>query len=98
MLQGAALDHGRLAIVQPLLVTSVIFAMPLGYFLTGQKITGRQVVGAAVTVLGLAVFAVVGDPAGGVDNAPGVEWLVAFIVIGAICAVLVMVGGHGDTT
>jgi hypothetical protein len=34
VLQGAALDRGRLAIVQPLLVTSVIFAVPFGYFLT----------------------------------------------------------------
>src|SRR5262245_57129709 len=39
VLQAAALDRGRLAIIQPLLVTSVIFAMPLGYFLTGQKIS-----------------------------------------------------------
>jgi drug/metabolite transporter (DMT)-like permease len=98
VLQGGALDHGRLAIVQPLLVTSVIFAMPLGYFLTGQRITGRQVLGAAVTVVGLAVFVVVGDPAGGVDNAPTSEWLVAFLVIGGLCAALLFSGNRGDTT
>jgi drug/metabolite transporter (DMT)-like permease len=97
VLQGAALDRGRLAIIQPLLVTSVIFAMPLGYFLTGQKITGRQVFGAVVTVAGLAVFAVVGDPAGGVDNAAGSECFVAFVVIGAICAALLVVARRGDT-
>jgi drug/metabolite transporter (DMT)-like permease len=97
VLQGAALDRGRLAIIQPLLVTSVIFAMPLGYFLTGQMITRRQVVGAGVTVVGLAVFAIVGDPAGGVDNAPGSEWLAAFLVIGVMCAALVFFGNHGDT-
>jgi drug/metabolite transporter (DMT)-like permease len=98
VLQGAALDRGRLAIIQPLLVTSVIFAMPLGYFLTGQTITRRQVLGAGVTVVGLAAFAVVGDPAGGVDNAPGSEWLAAFLVIGVVCAALVLFGNHGDTT
>jgi drug/metabolite transporter (DMT)-like permease len=98
LLQGAALDRGRLAIVQPLLVTSVIFAMPLGHFLTGQRITGRQVLGAVVTVVGLAVFAVVGDPAGGVDNAPNSEWLVAFLVIGLLCAALLFYGNQGDTT
>ena len=97
-LQGAALDRGRLAIVQPLLVTSVIFAMPLGYFLTGQRITSRPLVGAVVTVVGLAVFAVVGDPAGGVENAPTSEWLVAFLVIGALCTALLLSGNHGDTT
>jgi drug/metabolite transporter (DMT)-like permease len=98
MLQGAALDRGRLAIVQPLLVTSVIFAMPLGYFLTHQKITRRQVLGAAVTVAGLAVFAAVGDPAGGVDNAPNSEWLAAFLVIGVICTLLLVFGNRGEVT
>ena len=32
--QAAALDRGRLAIIQPLLVTTVVFALPLGYLLT----------------------------------------------------------------
>jgi hypothetical protein len=36
-LQAAALDRGRLTIIQPLLVTSVIFAMPFEYLPTGQK-------------------------------------------------------------
>ncbi len=70
VLQAAALDRGRVAIIQPLLVTTVIWAMPLGYFLTNQTITRRQILGAGVVVVGLAVFASFGDPAGGLDNAP----------------------------
>src|SRR5215470_14618836 len=70
-LQAAALDRGRVSIVQPLLVTTVIWALPLGYFLTQQVITGRHVVGASIIVVGLAVFALYGDPAAGVDDAPG---------------------------
>ena len=38
VLQAAALDRGRVAIIQPLLVATIIWAMPLGYFLTQQKI------------------------------------------------------------
>ena len=34
VLQAAALDRGRLAIIQPLLVMTVVFALPLGYVLT----------------------------------------------------------------
>ena len=30
-LQAAALDQGRVSIIQPLLVTSIIWALPLGY-------------------------------------------------------------------
>ena len=35
--QAVALDHGRLAIIQPLLVTTVVFALPLGYFVTQTR-------------------------------------------------------------
>ena len=31
VLQAAALDRGRVAIIQPLLVTSIVWALPLGY-------------------------------------------------------------------
>ena len=36
--QAIALTIGRLAVVQPLLVSSVVFALPLGVKLTGQKV------------------------------------------------------------
>src|SRR5262249_38871786 len=85
---AAALDRGRLTIIQPLLVTTVVFALPLGYFLTQQHVGRREVIGAVVIVLGLALFALFGDPAGGRENAPGGEWAVAIAVLAAVCAVL----------
>jgi drug/metabolite transporter (DMT)-like permease len=95
LLQAAALDRGRVAIIQPLLVTAVIWAMPLGYFLTNQTITWRHVFGAALVVAGLAVFASVGDPAGGIDNAPTADWAAAFLLIAAVCLGLLLFGGRG---
>jgi uncharacterized membrane protein len=95
VLQAAALDRGRVAIIQPLLVTTVIWALPLGYFITNQTITRRHILGASIVVAGLAVFAAVGDPAGGVDNAPGSAWLSSFFVLGAICACLLIFGRRG---
>ncbi len=62
VLQGAALDRGRVSIIQPLLVTTVIWALPLGYFLTHQAIGAREMTGAAIIVVGLALFASFGDP------------------------------------
>jgi drug/metabolite transporter (DMT)-like permease len=91
-LQAAALDRGRVAIIQPLLVTAVIWAMPLGYFLTNQTITRRHILGAAIVVAGLAIFASFGDPAGGLDDAPGSAWLSAFVVLGTICICLLLFG------
>jgi drug/metabolite transporter (DMT)-like permease len=93
--QAAALDRGRLAIIQPLLVTTVVFALPLGYFLTNQRVGRNEVLGACVIVVGLALFALFGDPAGGNENAPGSEWAVAIGIIVVVCAVLLMFGGRG---
>jgi drug/metabolite transporter (DMT)-like permease len=96
--QAAALDRGRLAIIQPLLVTTVVFALPLGYVLTQQHVGRREIGGAAVIVLGLALFAIYGDPAGGKENAPGDEWAIAITVLALVCAALLLFGGRGGLT
>jgi drug/metabolite transporter (DMT)-like permease len=96
--QAGALDRGRVAVIQPLLVTTVVFALPLGYFLTRQHVGRREVLGAAVIVLGLGCFTLFGDPAGGNDDAPGNEWAVAIALLGGLCAVLLLFGGRGSLT
>ena len=70
--------------------TSLLKTEP-GYVLTGQHVGRRELVGAAVIVVGLAAFALFGDPAGGRENAPGSEWAVAIAVLGAICVVLLII-------
>ena len=95
VLQAAALDRGRLAIIQPLLVMTVVFALPLGYVLTSQRVGRTEVIGAAVIVVGLALFAMYGDPAGGKENAPGSEWAIAIAILVVMCVVLLMFGGRG---
>jgi drug/metabolite transporter (DMT)-like permease len=96
--QAAALDRGRLAIIQPLLVTTIVFALPLGWWLTNQKVGRREVIGAAVILLGLGAFTIFGDPAGGNDNAPNDEWAIAIVVLGAICLGLLLYGRNGTPT
>jgi hypothetical protein len=95
VLQAAALDRGRVAIIQPLLVTTIIWALPLGYFLTNQTVTRRHGLGAAIVVVGLAVFASVGDPAGGVDDAPTSDWISAYLVIAILCCGIILFGHRG---
>jgi drug/metabolite transporter (DMT)-like permease len=96
VLQAAALDRGRVSIIQPLLVTTVIWALPLGYFLTHQTIGGREVSGAAIIVVGLALFAAFGDPAAGVDDAPGSDWAAAILVISTACVALLLFANRGS--
>jgi len=96
VLQGAALDRGRVSIIQPLLVTTVIWALPLGYFLTQQTIGAREVIGSAIIVVGLALFASFGHPAAGVDNAPGSDWVASILVICAVCVSLLVFANRGS--
>jgi hypothetical protein len=52
--------------------------------------------GAAIIVVGLALFASFGDPAAGVDDAPGSDWLASILVIGAACAALLLFANRGS--
>jgi drug/metabolite transporter (DMT)-like permease len=97
-LQAAALDRGRLAVIQPLLVMTVVFALPLGYLLTHQRVGRREVLGAGIIVLGLAVFTVYGDPAGGVDDAPARDWAGVLIAFSVLAVVLIALAGRGSLT
>ena len=96
--QAVALANGRLAVIQPLLVTTIVFALPLGYFLTNQVIRRSEVVGAAVVVLGLALFTAVGDAAEGVDNAPAGEWAIAVVVFSLVAVGLFVLSGRGPAS
>ena len=88
--QGAALDRGKLIVVQPLLVTTIVWALPLGYWLTAQNVVRRQVLGAGVVVIGLALFVLVGDPDAGVENASTGSLVLAVLVVSAVVAVLLV--------
>ena len=95
VLQAAALDRGRVSIIQPLLVTTIVWALPLGYFLTHQVIGLREVLGAAIIVLGLVGYASFGDPAAGMDNAPGSDWAASIILIALACSALLLFANRG---
>jgi drug/metabolite transporter (DMT)-like permease len=77
---------------------TIVFALPLGYFLTSQRVGRNEVVGAAVIVFGLALFAIFGDAAGGRENAPGNEWAIAIAIIVVLCVGLLLFGGRGSLT
>jgi drug/metabolite transporter (DMT)-like permease len=95
LFQAGALDRGRLSIIQPLLVTTVVFALPLGYFLTKQHVGRREVAGAVVIIIGLALFVYFGDPAGGNENASNLQWAVAIGLLSVVSALLLVFGSSG---
>jgi hypothetical protein len=88
--QAVALDRGRLVVVQPLMVTTIVWALPLGYWLSSQLVVRVQYLGAASVVVGLTLFVLVGDPSAGVDDASTRGLVVASTVIVVVVAVLVL--------
>ncbi|WP_369253178.1 DMT family transporter [Geodermatophilus amargosae] len=81
--QAAALGLGSLLLVQPLLVTTVLFALPLGARWAGRRLGRADWGWAAVLVVALAAFVVTGEPTAGADAAAWRDWLPAWAVLGA---------------
>jgi drug/metabolite transporter (DMT)-like permease len=94
--QAVALAVGRLAVVQPLLVSTVVFALPLGARFTGQRIRRQDVGAAALVVVALIAFLLIAEPAGGRDDAPLGQWLVAIGACALVCVPLCLLGRHGS--
>ena len=90
--QAVALGEGRLVVVQPLLVMTIVFALPLGYWITQQFVVRRQVLGAVVIIAGLVMFTLVGNPDAGVSSAPATEYLAAIVAVSIPSVLLVIYG------
>jgi drug/metabolite transporter (DMT)-like permease len=94
--QAAALGIGRLAVVQPLLVSSVVFALPLGARFTGQRVRRIDVGAAFLVVAALVAFLTIANPSGGRDDAPVDAWLIAGGACFLVCVPLVLLGRRGS--
>lgn len=93
--QAAALGIGRLAVVQPLLLASVVFALPLGAWLSGQQVRRHEVAAAALVVVALTGFVTIANPSGGRREAPLTGWLIVAAVCALVCVALGLLGRHG---
>lgn len=89
-LQATALAVGSLIVVEPLLVTALVFALPLGARWNGRSITRTQMLWAAALSAALAGFLIVGDPDGGKNVQPFQEWFSSIVTCGVI---MVVAGG-----
>ena len=80
--QAAALAVGRLAVVQPLLVSTLVFALPL----ERRRLQRSEIAAALAVGAGLALFVTVADPAGGHADAGPAMWAATFAACAAVCA------------
>lgn len=91
---AAALAVGKLVVVQPLIVTVLLFALPLSSRLTGRRIQKADWVWAVVLTVALAVIVIVGDASDGKDTAANRDWLIAAGIAAVPFLVTMVVAGR----
>jgi hypothetical protein len=79
--QAGALAVGRLVVVQPLLIATVVFSLPLGVKFTGQRVGRTEILGAFLVVGGLAAFVALNNPDEGRSDAPGRDWGISAAIV-----------------
>jgi drug/metabolite transporter (DMT)-like permease len=86
--QATALATGPVALVQPLFIIELPFALLAGSLLMRRRLPLRTWTAVGVVTCGLAVVLVCAAPSGGTNRAPGNLWALALIAAGAFEAVL----------
>jgi drug/metabolite transporter (DMT)-like permease len=94
VVQAMALDRASLVVVQSITALSLVLALPLGVALTSQRIGGRELSGAILTMLGIVFFISAGQPQGGTTHPSASTWWTACLVTGALVGILFAVGRH----
>jgi drug/metabolite transporter (DMT)-like permease len=92
--QAVALSKGSLLLVQPLLTSSLLFALPIGARLSHRRLTAAEWVWALVLSVGLAVFVVVGQPREGHYRPPVPAWALVVAVVLPLVAACVAVAAR----
>ncbi len=90
--QVAALSIGELVVVQPLLVSTLIFALPIGSRISHQTVGPRELRGAVTVAIGLVLYVSLALPQPGMADTSARDWITAaFIVVGL--AITLAIGG-----
>jgi drug/metabolite transporter (DMT)-like permease len=93
--QAVALHLGDLSVVQPLLVTELLFSLAVRRVWLGEAVS-RSVWVAGATMCGaLGIFLAVAEPRGGGATATSSRWLPAGLVLGALVVVLTVLARRG---
>lgn len=93
LVQAAALGVGSLVLVQPLLVTSLLMALPLSARWGGRRLSRSDWWWASLLAGALAVFVVTGQSSAGLDRAGATRWLSTGLVLGMLLAGCLGVAG-----
>jgi len=96
--QAVALHFGQLSVVQPILVTELVFVLVLRRVWIRQDVARAAWTAVLVVCGALAVFLAVAEPTGGHPTPETAEWLSALLVFGGAIAGLAVLGRRGSPT
>jgi drug/metabolite transporter (DMT)-like permease len=92
IMQAVALALGSVLVVQPLLVTALLFALPLSAKFSGYRLNRTTWVLAVALAAALALFLVVGSPTEGNIDAPFREWVIPLAIVVSVAAAAALAG------
>ncbi|MGH9088149.1 MAG: DMT family transporter [Acidimicrobiales bacterium] len=97
VLESLALAYGPLVLVQPLIVSELLFALPISIRWQGMRMGRREWAGTALVTCGLALGLVAAAPGQGRSDAPLADWVVGLtgVVVLAVLAVALGRCGRG---
>lgn len=91
-LQAWALGKGSLAVVEPVLTTSLLFALPLSAAWRREHLKPSEWAGAVMVSAGLGLLLGVGAPTAGRSDMPQYEWLLVGLTSWGLALFLVAAG------
>lgn len=91
-LQALALAFGPIALVQPLLVTGVLFAIPLAVRLKGMRLHAQEWTGTVSVAAGLALFLAAASPGAGEPQTSLARWVLILCGVAALMTLGVATG------
>ncbi len=94
--QAVALHAGQMSVVQPLLVTELVFALVLRRLWLRQDILPLTWWAAGATCLALSVFIACSEPTGGTSTPTSSAWVGATAATAGGAAVLALLGARGS--
>jgi drug/metabolite transporter (DMT)-like permease len=96
--QAIALGIGRMVIVQPLLILTIVFALPLGRVIEKRRIKRNEWIGAAVVTVGLGALLITSKTDEGSDDAAFFRWaIIGGITVGVAVVLFVLAQGRMPT-
>jgi drug/metabolite transporter (DMT)-like permease len=93
--QALALHAGQISVVQPVLVTELVFVLVLRLLWFRQEVARAAWVSGFFVCAALGVFLSVAEPTGGHADAETAEWLSALLAFGGAIVVLAAAGRRG---